>query len=175
MALQKLPVKFAMDRAGLVGADGATHSGSFDVTFMACLPDMVTMAPCDEAELFHMVATAAAYDEGPICFRYPRGNGIGVPLPPNNKGVPLQVGCQLLLAFVPSLVITLVLALVLTLVLCVQYKRKAPYSTSFSACRLLHGGAIWCAPASPVHIGKRRVLEQGQVVVLVGYCHTVLL
>lgn len=90
--LQKLPVRFAMDRAGLVGADGPTHSGSFDVTFMACLPNMVVMAPSDEAELFHMVATAAAIDDRPSCFRYPRGNGIGVPLPPGNKGIPIEVG-----------------------------------------------------------------------------------
>ncbi|OVA04386.1 Transketolase-like [Macleaya cordata] len=90
--LQKLPVRFAMDRAGLVGADGPTHSGSFDVTYMACLPNMVVMAPSDEAELFHMVATAAAIDDRPSCFRYPRGNGIGVQLPPGNKGIPLEVG-----------------------------------------------------------------------------------
>lgn len=90
--LQKLPVRFAMDRAGLVGADGPTHSGSFDVTFMACLPNMVVMAPSDEAELFHMVATAAAIDDRPSCFRYPRGNGVGVQLPPGNKGIPLEVG-----------------------------------------------------------------------------------
>lgn len=80
-----------MDRAGLVGADGPTHSGSFDVTYMACLPNMVVMAPCDEAELFHMVATAAAIDDRPSCFRYPRGNGIGVQLPLGNKGIPLEV------------------------------------------------------------------------------------
>lgn len=90
--LQKLPVRFAMDRAGLVGADGPTHSGSFDVTYMACLPNMVVMAPANEAELFHMVATAAAIEDRPSCFRYPRGNGIGVALPPGNKGVPLEVG-----------------------------------------------------------------------------------
>lgn len=90
--LQKLPVRFAMDRAGLVGADGPTHSGSFDVTYMACLPNMVVMAPSDEAELFHMVATAAAIDDRPSCFRYPRGNGIGVELPTGNKGIPLEVG-----------------------------------------------------------------------------------
>ncbi|KAG6664359.1 probable 1-deoxy-D-xylulose-5-phosphate synthase, chloroplastic [Carya illinoinensis] len=90
--LQKLPVRFAMDRAGLVGADGPTHCGSFDVTFMACLPNMVVMAPSDEAELFHMVATAAAIDDRPSCFRYPRGNGIGVQLPPGNKGIPIEVG-----------------------------------------------------------------------------------
>ncbi|XP_073104314.1 1-deoxy-D-xylulose-5-phosphate synthase, chloroplastic isoform X1 [Elaeis guineensis] len=90
--LQKLPVRFAMDRAGLVGADGPTHCGSFDVTYMACLPNMVVMAPSDEAELFHMVATAAAIDDRPSCFRYPRGNGVGVPLPAGNKGVPLEVG-----------------------------------------------------------------------------------
>ncbi|PIA39438.1 hypothetical protein AQUCO_02600112v1 [Aquilegia coerulea] len=90
--LQKLPVRFALDRAGLVGADGPTHAGSFDVTYMACLPNMVVMAPSDEAELFHMVATAAAIDDRPSCFRYPRGNGIGVELPPGNKGIPLEVG-----------------------------------------------------------------------------------
>ncbi|KAL5983959.1 Transketolase-like protein 1 [Asimina triloba] len=90
--LQKLPVRFALDRAGLVGADGPTHSGSFDVTYMACLPNMVVMAPSDEAELFHMVATAATIDDRPSCFRYPRGNGIGVPLPPGNKGIPLEIG-----------------------------------------------------------------------------------
>ncbi|KAF5738667.1 1-deoxy-D-xylulose-5-phosphate synthase chloroplastic [Tripterygium wilfordii] len=90
--LQKLPVRFAMDRAGLVGADGPTHCGSFDVTFMACLPNMVVMAPADEAELFNMVATAAAINDRPSCFRYPRGNGIGIQLPPGNKGIPLEVG-----------------------------------------------------------------------------------
>ncbi|OAY27828.1 probable 1-deoxy-D-xylulose-5-phosphate synthase, chloroplastic [Manihot esculenta] len=90
--LQKLPVRFAMDRAGLVGADGPTHCGAFDVTFMACLPNMVVMAPSDEAELFHMVATAAAIDDRPSCFRYPRGNGVGVQLPSGNKGIPLEVG-----------------------------------------------------------------------------------
>lgn len=89
--LQKLPVRFAMDRAGLVGADGPTHCGAFDVTYMACLPNMVVMAPADEAELFHMVATAAAIDDRPSCFRYPRGNGIGVQLPANNKGIPIEV------------------------------------------------------------------------------------
>jgi len=90
--LQKLPVRFAMDRAGLVGADGPTHCGAFDVTYMACLPNMVVMAPSDEAELFHMVATAAVIDDRPSCFRYPRGNGIGVQLPANNKGIPMEVG-----------------------------------------------------------------------------------
>ncbi|XP_024379950.1 probable 1-deoxy-D-xylulose-5-phosphate synthase, chloroplastic [Physcomitrium patens] len=90
--LQKLPVRFAMDRAGLVGADGPTHCGAFDVTYMACLPNMVVMAPADEAELFNMVATAAVIDDSPSCFRYPRGNGIGVQLPANNKGTPIEVG-----------------------------------------------------------------------------------
>lgn len=90
--LQKLPVRFAMDRAGLVGADGPTHCGAFDVTYLACLPNMVVMAPSDEAELFHMVATAAAIDDRPSCFRFPRGNGVGAQLPPGNKGVPLEVG-----------------------------------------------------------------------------------
>nr|QTZ19494.1 1-deoxy-D-xylulose-5-phosphate synthase 2b [Bixa orellana] len=90
--LQKLPVRFAVDRAGLVGADGPTHCGAFDTTFMACLPNMVVMAPSNETELMHMVATAAAIDDRPSCFRYPRGNGIGSILPPNNKGTPLEVG-----------------------------------------------------------------------------------
>ncbi|XP_068496535.1 probable 1-deoxy-D-xylulose-5-phosphate synthase, chloroplastic [Phaseolus vulgaris] len=90
--LQKLPVRFAIDRAGFVGADGPTHCGAFDVTFMACLPNMVVMAPSDEAELVHMVATAAAINDRPSCFRYPRGNGIGVELPPGNRGIPLEIG-----------------------------------------------------------------------------------
>ncbi|CAN6542067.1 unnamed protein product [Malus baccata var. baccata] len=90
--LQKLPVRFAMDRAGLVGADGPTHCGAFDITYMACLPNMVVMAPSDEAELMNMVATAAAIDDRPSCFRFPRGNGIGALLPANNKGTALEVG-----------------------------------------------------------------------------------
>ncbi|KAG4936154.1 hypothetical protein JHK82_050434 [Glycine max] len=90
--LQKLPVRFALDRAGLVGADGPTHCGAFDITYMACLPNMVVMAPSDEAELMHMVATAAAIDDRPSCFRFPRGNGIGATLPLNNKGTPLEIG-----------------------------------------------------------------------------------
>ncbi|MEG6508826.1 1-deoxy-D-xylulose-5-phosphate synthase [Methyloligella sp. 2.7D] len=81
VAVQKLPVRFAIDRAGLVGADGPTHAGTFDTAFLSCLPNMVVMAAADEAELTHMVATAAAYDEGPIAFRYPRGEGTGLPLP----------------------------------------------------------------------------------------------
>ncbi len=90
VALQNLPVRFAIDRAGLVGADGATHAGSFDVAFMANLPNMVVMAAADEAELVHMVATAAAHDSGPIAFRYPRGEGEGVDLP--TKGDILEIG-----------------------------------------------------------------------------------
>ncbi|KAB1201887.1 putative 1-deoxy-D-xylulose-5-phosphate synthase 2, chloroplastic [Morella rubra] len=90
--LQKLPVRFAMDRAGLVGADGPTHCGAFDITYMACLPNMVVMAPSDEAELMHMVATAAVIDDRPSCFRFPRGNGVGAALPPNYKGTPLEIG-----------------------------------------------------------------------------------
>ena len=81
VALQNLPVRFAIDRAGLVGADGATHAGSFDVTYLATLPNMVVMAAADEAELVHMVHTAALHDTGPIAVRYPRGNGTGVTLP----------------------------------------------------------------------------------------------
>ncbi len=81
VAIQNLPVRFAIDRAGLVGADGATHAGSFDLTYLATLPNMVVMAAADEAELVHMTYTAAQYDDGPIAFRYPRGNGIGIALP----------------------------------------------------------------------------------------------
>ena len=81
VAIQNLPVRFAIDRAGLVGADGATHAGSFDITYLATLPNMVVMAAADEAELVHMTHTAAMHDSGPIAFRYPRGNGVGVPLP----------------------------------------------------------------------------------------------
>jgi 1-deoxy-D-xylulose-5-phosphate synthase len=81
VALQNLPVRFGIDRAGLVGADGATHAGSFDVTYLATLPNMVVMAAADEAELVHMVHTCAMHDTGPIAVRYPRGNGVGVPLP----------------------------------------------------------------------------------------------
>ena len=81
VAIQNLPVRFAIDRAGLVGADGATHAGSFDVTYLASLPNFVVMAAADEAELAHMTYTAAEHDEGPIAFRYPRGNGVGVDMP----------------------------------------------------------------------------------------------
>jgi len=90
VAIQKLPVRFAIDRAGVVGADGPTHAGSFDVTYLGCLPGIAIMAAADEAELRHMVATAAAYDEGPSAVRYPRGEGVGVALPA--EGVPLQIG-----------------------------------------------------------------------------------
>lgn len=81
VAIQNLPVRFAIDRAGLVGADGSTHAGSFDITYLATLPNMVVMSPADEAELVHMTYTAVLHDSGPIAFRYPRGNGTGVPLP----------------------------------------------------------------------------------------------
>lgn len=90
VALQNLPVRFAIDRAGLVGADGATHAGSFDVAYLACLPNMVVMAAADEAELVHMVATCAAHESGPIAVRYPRGEGVGVDMP--EQGVPLPIG-----------------------------------------------------------------------------------
>lgn len=83
VAIQRLPVRFAIDRAGLVGADGATHAGAFDIAFMTNLPGMVVMAAADEAELVRMVATAAAYDDGPIAFRFPRGEGVGVEMPAN--------------------------------------------------------------------------------------------
>ncbi|SDE31865.1 1-deoxy-D-xylulose-5-phosphate synthase [Ruegeria marina] len=90
VAIQRLPVRFAIDRAGLVGADGATHAGSFDIAYMANLPGMVVMAAADEAELVHMVATAAAHDDGPIAFRYPRGEGVGVEMP--EQGEVLEIG-----------------------------------------------------------------------------------
>ena len=90
VAIQSLPVRFAMDRAGLVGADGPTHAGSFDVAYLGCLPGFVLMAAADEAELVHMVATAVAIDDRPSAFRYPRGDGVGVEMP--EFGVPLEIG-----------------------------------------------------------------------------------
>ena len=90
VAIQGLPVRFAMDRAGLVGADGPTHAGSFDVAYLGCLPGFVLMAAADEAELVHMVATAVAIDDRPSAFRYPRGDGVGVEMP--EFGVPLEIG-----------------------------------------------------------------------------------
>ncbi|WP_349935095.1 1-deoxy-D-xylulose-5-phosphate synthase [Acetobacter sp. A11-2] len=90
VVLQKLPVRFAIDRAGLVGADGATHAGSFDIAYLGCLPGMTIMAPSDELELLHMTATAALFDEGPIALRYPRGSGLGLDLPA--EGTPLEIG-----------------------------------------------------------------------------------
>ncbi|MGI9369609.1 MAG: 1-deoxy-D-xylulose-5-phosphate synthase, partial [Ruegeria sp.] len=92
VAIQRLPVRFAIDRAGLVGADGATHAGSFDVSYLSNLPGMVVMAAADEAELVHMVATAAAHDDGPIAFRYPRGEGVGVDLPEQGEVLPIGKG-----------------------------------------------------------------------------------
>jgi 1-deoxy-D-xylulose-5-phosphate synthase len=90
VALQHLPVRFAIDRAGLVGADGATHAGAYDLAYLCCLPGFVVMAPSDEAELVHMTATAAAHDTGPIAFRFPRGDGVGIELP--ERGVPIPIG-----------------------------------------------------------------------------------
>ncbi|WP_332060635.1 1-deoxy-D-xylulose-5-phosphate synthase [Bartonella sp. CB74] len=90
VSIQKLPVRFAIDRAGFVGADGATHAGSFDIVFLTALPEFVVMAPSDEVELMHMVRTAAAYDQGPISFRYPRGEGVGMNLP--QRGELLEIG-----------------------------------------------------------------------------------
>jgi 1-deoxy-D-xylulose-5-phosphate synthase len=90
VAIQKLPVRFPIDRAGFVGADGPTHCGAFDTTFLATLPGFVVMAAADEAELCHMVRTSALYDEGPIAFRYPRGNGVGVEMP--ERGAALEIG-----------------------------------------------------------------------------------
>ena len=92
VAIQRLPVRFAIDRAGLVGADGATHAGSFDLAYLGCLPHFTIMAPADEADLVHMVATAAAFDEGPSAIRYPRGEGLGIPLPTEGTVLPIGVG-----------------------------------------------------------------------------------
>ena len=92
VCIQNLPVRFAMDRAGLVGADGCTHAGAFDIAYLSCLPNMVVMAASDEAELKHMVATAAAYNDGPIAFRYPRGNGVGVDMPERGEVLPIGKG-----------------------------------------------------------------------------------
>jgi 1-deoxy-D-xylulose-5-phosphate synthase len=90
VALQRLPVRFALDRAGLVGADGATHHGVFDLAFLGCLPDIVIMAPADEAEMMHMVATSVAIDDRPSFLRYPRGEGVGLDLP--ERGMVLPIG-----------------------------------------------------------------------------------
>jgi 1-deoxy-D-xylulose-5-phosphate synthase len=90
VAIQRLPVRFAIDRAGLVGADGPTHAGSFDVAYLGCLPGFVLMAAADEAELKHMVATAAVIDDRPSALRYPRGDGVGVELPA--EGRPIEIG-----------------------------------------------------------------------------------
>ena len=92
VAIQNLPVRFAIDRAGLVGADGSTHAGSFDITYLATLPNMVVMAPSDEAELVHMTYTAALHDSGPIAVRYPRGNGTGIALPQTPEQLPIGKG-----------------------------------------------------------------------------------
>ncbi len=90
VSIQQLPVRFPIDRAGYVGADGSTHAGSFDLSYLSCLPGFTVMAAADEAELKHMVATAAAFDDGPIAFRYPRGEGVGVDLP--ERGSVLEIG-----------------------------------------------------------------------------------
>ncbi len=92
VAIQNLPVRFAIDRAGLVGADGPTHAGAFDIAYLSCLPNMTVMAAADEAELMHMVATAAAHDAGPIALRYPRGDGVGVELPSRGQALPIGKG-----------------------------------------------------------------------------------
>ncbi|WP_443136542.1 transketolase C-terminal domain-containing protein, partial [Methylobacterium sp. Leaf106] len=92
MALQNLAVRFCLDRAGLVGADGATHAGAFDLAYLCCLPNMVVMAASDEAELVHMVATQHAHDSGPIALRYPRGEGVGVDLPERGEALPIGKG-----------------------------------------------------------------------------------
>ncbi len=102
VAIQNLPVRFMMDRAGLVGADGSTHAGSFDIAYLGCLPNMVLMAASDEAELTHMVATAAAYDDGPIALRYPRGSGTGVDIPDTPKILEIGKG-RIVYSTIPSL------------------------------------------------------------------------
>src|SRR5690606_21644835 len=96
VAIQRLPVRFAIDRAGLVGADGATHAGAYDIAFLSNLPGFVVMAAADEAELTHMVATAVAHDSGPIAFRFPRGEGVGVTMP--ERGEVLEIGKGRLIA-----------------------------------------------------------------------------
>ena len=90
MALQGLPVRFVLDRAGFVGADGQTHHGAYDIAYLLTVPGIVVAAPADEAELVHMTATAAAYDDGPFAYRFPRGDGVGVDLP--SQGVPFEIG-----------------------------------------------------------------------------------
>ncbi len=92
VAIQRLPVRFAMDRAGLVGQDGATHAGSYDLAYLCCLPDFVVMAPADEAELKHMLVTSLAIDDRPSALRYPRGEGVGVPLPDRGEVLPIGKG-----------------------------------------------------------------------------------
>jgi len=135
-----------MDRAGLVGADGATHCGAFDVTFMACLPNMVVMAPSNEAELINMVATAAVIDDRPSCFRFPRGNGLGIDLAAEGisadlKGTPLEVGiCSY------SIVIS------------------CSFRSKFCCSYLNH---------MLIQVGKGVVRRSGKDVALVGYGHSV--
>ena len=92
VAVQNLPVRFALDRAGYVGADGATHAGSFDLAYLGCLPNFTIMSAADEVELMHMVATAAAHDSGPIALRYPRGEGVGLPMPARGTVLPIGRG-----------------------------------------------------------------------------------
>ena len=92
VAIQNLPVKFALDRAGMVGADGQTHAGAFDISYLCCLPNMVVLVPADEAELIHAVHTAHHYDDGPIAFRFPRGEAAGVDLPKQPEKLPIGKG-----------------------------------------------------------------------------------
>lgn len=157
VSLQSLPVRFAMDRAGLVGADGATHCGAFDVTYMACLPNMVVMAPSNEAELINMVATAAAIDDRPSCFRFPRGNGVGIDLSKEGisqdlKGTPMEVRrdeCMCLYC-------DNVFFILHTLIVGSQYDLQ----------RLLERMMI-------VQVGKGVVRRSGKDVAIVGYGHSV--
>lgn len=92
VCIQNLPVRFVLDRAGLVGADGATHAGAFDLAYLGCLPNMVIMAPSDEAELMHMVTTTARYNDGPLALRFPRGEGVGNAMPATGKALKIGKG-----------------------------------------------------------------------------------
>ena len=136
VAIQRLPVRFAIDRAGLVGADGPTHAGSFDVAYLGCLPGFILMAAADEAELVHMVATAAAIDDRPSALRFPRGDGVGVTMP--EEGIPLEIGKGRIVR---------------------EGSKVALLSYGTRLCRMLEGGGgtggFW-----PVHNGRRCALRQ---------------
>ncbi len=136
VAIQRLPVRFAIDRAGLVGADGPTHAGAFDVAYLACLPDFVVMAPADEAELSIWSRPPRPIDDGPIAFRYPRGEGVGVDLP--DRGEVLDIGKGRILR---------------------EGSKVAILSLGHAARRGAEGGRPACRPR-PLHHGRRRALRQ---------------